>query len=376
MKYRIVYRWIIAYFRHTAWLSMAGRVKYHVDTAPTLVIHSSFDRASQGALPPQPQCAGSKAPTVCALHWGCTSRAGEVPWCPGAQIAQIPGLQSPFDRIEELYSLLRLWGGSKSRPCWTRQAINVNARDGTWRRVEESSCTLLRLGIWFAPSWSTETFSDARFFFFEGKTERLCYVAMLQKQVPKFLKMSTPMNLAARRRAAICNLGKELKVNGFPWSGRLGADNQFVLFVQVYDNEGHKANAVQRQETPSTRSITSGSKPVEAIGHYESHMEPPPNLQTEATCQWFGYTWLVSDKFEAWTPLPPCSVLQGWTLSIVAGMSSRKSRLSGLQILIHFARLVFWKKISWFCRCDDGCHFVVEYVWWSSPYWSLVVFLE
>lgn len=123
------------------------------------------------------------------------------------------------------------------------------------------------------------------FFFFEGKTERLCYVAMLQKQVPKFLKMSTPMNLAARRRAAICNLGKELKVNGFPWSGRLGADNQFVLFVQVYDNEGHKANAVQRQETPSTRSITSGSKPVEAIGHYESHMEPPPNLQTEATCQ-------------------------------------------------------------------------------------------
>lgn len=69
---------------------------------------------------------------------------------------------------------------------------------------------------------------------------------MLQKQVPKFLKMSTPMNLAARRRAAICNLGKELKVNGFPWSGRLGADNQFVLFVQVYGNEGHKANAVQR----------------------------------------------------------------------------------------------------------------------------------
>ena len=213
-------------------------------------------------------------------------------------------------------------------------------------------------------------------FVFEGKTERLCYVAMLQKQVPKFPKMSTPMNLAARRRAAICNLGKELKVNGFPWSGRLGADNQFVLFVQVYDNEGHKANAVQRQETPSTRSITSGSKPVEAIDHYESHMEPPPNLQTEATCQWFGYTWLVSDKFEAWTPLPPFSVLQGWTLSIVAGMSSRKSRLSGLQILIHFARLVFWKKISWFCRCDDGCHFVVEYVWWSSPYWSLVVFVE
>ena len=57
---------------------MAGRVKYHVDTAPTLLIHSSFDRGSQGALPPQPQRAGSKAPTVRALHWGCTSRAGEV----------------------------------------------------------------------------------------------------------------------------------------------------------------------------------------------------------------------------------------------------------------------------------------------------------
>ena len=130
---------------------------------------------------------------------------------------------------------------------------------------------------------------------FEGKTERLCYVAMLQKQVPKFPKMSTLMNLAVRRRAPIRKLGNEPTVE-FLWSGRLGADSQFVLFVRVYDNEGYKAKALcpktpvqdLSHQAPNLLKLPAIRNLTCLVSHACQQLKvlsAPPNLQPEATCQ-------------------------------------------------------------------------------------------
>ena len=157
-------------------------------------------------------------------------------------------------------------------------------------------------------------------FWSKSTIERLCYVAMLQKPVPKYPSTTPPLNLAGRRRAWVPFVGS-FRVSSTVFTTTNSFAQEFLCqkVLQYVSNHSYiVAQSLLKMDPylPPTwqyQSLTSSIMPPMLSIHKNASRFASWNLFWRSwPCQQpYGPSWLVRSEFEAGASFSPRRALRG-----------------------------------------------------------------